>query len=103
MRAGGHCGRVLVELREIELAAATTDQIQFLPGLGCGLAVFSLPVSKADPMALGKARSLSCACPSRACPVAALRKLWLRASARPRSALDACYLVSDLRGAQVLK
>jgi hypothetical protein len=69
-------------LREIELAAVTLQQVTFLPGAGCGLAVIDLPVSKADPMAHGKVRSLSCACPSPACPVVALRTLWRHAQQR---------------------
>ena len=44
-------------LRKIELSSVTLRQVSFLPGAGCGIAVLDLPVSKADPMALGKARS----------------------------------------------
>jgi hypothetical protein len=62
-----------------------------------------LPVSKADPMALGKARALSCACPSPACPVVALRTLWRHAQQRLEAHPDETVLVVDAYGAQVGK
>jgi len=63
-------------LREIELAAATIQQVSFVDGEGvCGTGTIDLPVSKADTQALGKLRSHVCICPSALCPVAALRRL----------------------------
>lgn len=73
-------------LREIELSAATVNQLTFEdPVEGdadkCGRAIFNLPVSKSDHKALGKLRTHNCACPSRLCPVAAAQRLRERAIA----------------------
>ena len=77
-------------LREIELATLRLDQVSFIqvPGSVCGDAAINLPISKADPRALGYIRTLSCTCASGSsarsarpsgrtslCPVFALRAL----------------------------
>ena len=66
--------------REIEASSAFLDSVTLHPPSRdedgpCGWAEWLLPVSKADVMALGKTRSLSCACPSRLCPVRAMRQV----------------------------
>ena len=66
-------------LREIELSTATIGQTAFTGQCGQdspgAVATLMLPISKADPTALGRRRALGCSCPSAACPVAALRRL----------------------------
>ena len=74
-------------LREIELSSAILSQLIIqVPGTesassaseghaSCGRATFDLPVSKSDFRALGKRRTHCCACPSKACPVAAAIRL----------------------------
>ena len=66
-------------LREIELSTATIGQTAFAGQCGQdspgAVATLVLPISKADPSALGRRRALGCSCPSAACPVAALRRL----------------------------
>ena len=72
----------------------------------CGVASLLLPVSKADPQALGKLRSLRCSCPSPLCPVGAAKRLFLSAKARPAAVGLPDHLVpliADVDGAPVTK
>ena len=66
-------------LRELELSTALTSQLVFVGVCGesstRASVEFHLPISKTDPRALGKRRSLACTCPFDACPVAAARRL----------------------------
>ena len=85
-------------LREIELASIMVSQITLsgrvvqldagdfdVEGSTCGTATVDLPVSKADVRALGKRRTLRCACPSALCPLATAKFLVDQARARPSS------------------
>ena len=63
-------------LRELESSSASLSDVTLHEpeGLrGCGWAEWVLPACKTDTAANGITRSLSCACPSKLCPVAALR------------------------------
>ena len=62
---------------EVELSTAWCMQVSFRSGRGCGLCIFDLPVSKADPQALGKKRTHSCTCETNEvlCPVKVARNL----------------------------
>ena len=79
--------------REIESSSATVDAVTITEGAAgdCGLATWDLPVSKADPEAKGKLRSLPCYCPDRLCPVAAMRHVLevSRATKKLQDPLDA--------------
>ncbi len=65
-------------LREVELANVALEDVSFGPGGGqCGKsAELNLPVSKTDTAGKGKKRCHGCACPSAACPVAALDRAY---------------------------
>ena len=67
--------------REVEASTAFEDAVTLHPGEEdtCGWAEWDMPASKADWLALGKVRALSCACPSLLCPVAAMRRVKLAA------------------------
>ena len=77
-------GRSRCGCRSIVLRRAlvtTRMQVEFLKGEGCGCCVFSSPVTKTDPQALGKKRTHACACSSSVgsesmCPVKVARKLY---------------------------
>ena len=78
-REGTLCG-CWWAMREVELSTARCMQVTFLGGPGCGRCVFDLPVTKADPQALGKKRTHTCACSTIAgsealCPVKVALKL----------------------------
>ena len=65
-------------LREIESSAAMLGDIMLHEGDGegdCGWAEWSLPATKTDTRAEGVVRALACACPSKSCPVLALRQV----------------------------
>ena len=68
-------------LREIESSVARCCHVELFEApqgsTGCGWARWTLPSSKTDQKALGVKRSLACACPSRLCPVAAMRRVVL--------------------------
>jgi hypothetical protein len=74
-------------MREIELSTTRRRQIQFFEGGGCGSCEINLPVSKSDTQALGKRRRHGCSCgagppgSNSICPVAAARRLHVRAGA----------------------
>ena len=65
-------------LREIESSAAVLSDVTLHepdgPGT-CGWAEWVLPASKTDPSAQGVTRALACACPSKLCPIMALRSV----------------------------
>ena len=62
-------------LREIELAALQTGDIEHKPSEGCGEATITVWSSKTDTQAVGVKRSLQCSCPMERCPVKAVMKL----------------------------
>ena len=62
-------------LREVELANITKQDTAFVEGVGCGVAALHISASKTDAKARGIWRRHGCACPSRLCPVKALKKL----------------------------
>ena len=75
-REGTLCG-CWWAMRKVELSTARCVQVSFRNGRGCGLCIFDLPMSKADPQAMGKKRTHSCTCESDEvlCPVKVARKL----------------------------
>ena len=65
-------------LREIESSAAVLSDVTLHEPEGpgtCGWAEWLLPASKTDPSAQGVTRALACACPSKLCPILALRSV----------------------------
>ena len=73
-------------LREIESSTAAYCSVVVHPSseenvCSCGWVEWHLPSSKTDAMALGKTRTLACACPSTCCPVKSMRHV-KRASLR---------------------
>ena len=63
-------------LRELESSAATLADVTLHEPegtRGCGWAEWVLPACKTDTAANGITRALACACPSKLCPVSALR------------------------------
>lgn len=79
-------------LREIESSAADRDSVTLHANNSaqgpCGWAEWCLPVSKVDHKALGKVRSLACACPAPGCPVLHMRRV-AAASDAARQTADA--------------
>ena len=63
--------------REVEVSTAFAGAITIheCKKGGCCWAEWDLPASKADWIALGKKRSLGCACPSPLCPAAAMKRV----------------------------
>ena len=62
-------------LREIELVNIELKDVELRAGSGCGIATLCVAASKVDWRAKGTKRHHGCACPSRWCPVMALRAL----------------------------
>ena len=96
-------------LREVELGSALRSAVKVHPpsaaSEGCGWVEWDLPVSKTDQMALGRVRSLGCACPAPLCPVVLMRELLEAGSqALGRRAADPCApLVVNAKGTAVTK
>ena len=64
-------------VREVEASTAFEGAVTLSPGADgeCEWVTWDMPASKADWLALGKQRSLACACPSSLCPAAAMKRV----------------------------